>query len=52
MLAMHAHYSVVSDKVCPRAPGAQIRADNHVTLGTAEAYSFENAVVSSKERGK
>jgi len=29
MLAMHAHYSVVSDKVCPRAPGAQIRADRH-----------------------
>ena len=51
MLALHAHYNVVSDKVCPRDPGAQIRADSHVTR-TAEAYSFENAVVSSKERGK
>ena len=31
MLALHAHYNVVSDKVCPRAPGAQIRVDSHVT---------------------
>ena len=26
--------------------------DSHVTRGTAESYSFENTVVSSKERGK
>ena len=38
MLAMHAHYSVVSDKVCPRAPVAQIRADSHVTLAMHAHY--------------